>query len=65
MTVGIGCCFWGIVMAERLYELSPVERDRLIVKLRAQNWTLEQIARRVGMSRGGVSRALERIKNGD
>jgi transcriptional regulator of acetoin/glycerol metabolism len=52
-------------MAERLYNLSAAERDRLIATLRAKGWTLSKIAARVGMSRSGVLRALERIERGD
>jgi transcriptional regulator of acetoin/glycerol metabolism len=51
-------------MAERLYSLSAAERDRLIVALKAKKWSLSKIAARVGMSRSGVCRALERIERG-
>jgi lambda repressor-like predicted transcriptional regulator len=36
-------------------------RDRRISELRRQGWTLAAIADRVGMSEGGVSRALQRL----
>jgi hypothetical protein len=55
----------GVVVPERLYRLPAGERDRLIVALRKQGWSLARIGRRVGMSRGGVLRALERIERGD
>jgi lambda repressor-like predicted transcriptional regulator len=51
-------------MAERLYDLPTEERDRIIADLRAKGWTLQQIGHRVGMSRSGVSRALDRLENG-
>jgi hypothetical protein len=51
--------------AERLYSLSAADRDRLIVALRKRGWSLARIAARVGMSRSGVGRALERIERGD
>jgi hypothetical protein len=37
----------------------------LIVALRAKGWSLGKIAARVGMSRSGVLRALERVERGD
>jgi transcriptional regulator of acetoin/glycerol metabolism len=53
------------VMGERMYSLPAAERDKLIVALRAKRWSLAQIGKRVGMSRSGVLRALERIERGD
>lgn len=52
-------------MAERRYRMAAGERDRLIGVLRAQGCSLAVIGRRVGMSRSGVLRALERIERGD
>jgi lambda repressor-like predicted transcriptional regulator len=51
-------------MRERLYTLSAVQRDRLIVELRAKGATLREIGRRVGMDHSGVRRTLERIERG-
>jgi lambda repressor-like predicted transcriptional regulator len=51
-------------MRERLYKLSAVQRDRLIVELRAKGWTLRAIGQRVGMDHSGVRRSLERIERG-
>jgi DNA-binding Lrp family transcriptional regulator len=48
-------------MPERRYELGAHERDRIIVQMRAGGAPLSAIAARVGMSRGGVSRALTRL----
>jgi hypothetical protein len=48
-------------MAERSYDLPPHERDRIILTLRNKGYPLSVIAARVGMSRGGVSRALARM----
>lgn len=56
--------YW-FVAAERMYGLPAGERDRLVVVLRARGWSLARIAARVGMSRSGVLRALERIDRGD
>jgi hypothetical protein len=41
--------------------MNRATRDALIVHLRGQNWTLERIAARVGMTFGGVRSALQRI----
>lgn len=53
------------LMGERMYSLSAGERDRLIATLRGKGWPLGKIGARVGMSRSGVLRALERIERGD
>jgi hypothetical protein len=39
-------------------------RDERIIELRREGWTLQQIGDDVGMSKGAVSRALERIYSG-
>ena len=39
-------------------------RDSRIVELRCAGWTLAQIGAELGMTKGGVSRALERIYDG-
>jgi hypothetical protein len=44
--------------------LSSDERDRLIVSLKRKGWSAARIAGRVGMSKGGVQFALERITDG-
>lgn len=44
--------------------LTSDERDRLIVALRRKGWSATRIAARVGMTRGGVQFALERIAEG-
>ena len=49
-------------MPERRYELGRAERERLVAELRAKGWSLSQIGARVGMSRGGVSRVLDRLE---
>jgi DNA-directed RNA polymerase specialized sigma subunit len=48
----------------RFYALPAPERDRLVVALRQRGWTLKRIGRRVGMSGSGVSRSLQRIREG-
>jgi uncharacterized membrane protein len=52
-------------MPERRYQLGAHERDRIIVEMRAGGAPLSAIAARVGMSRGGVSRALARLRGDD
>lgn len=52
-------------MSERRYELGAQERDRIIVQMRVGGAPLSAIAARVGMSRGGVSRALARLRGDD
>jgi len=52
-------------MPERRYELGSHERDRIILEMRARGASLSTIGQRVGMSRGGVSRALARLLGGD
>jgi hypothetical protein len=44
--------------------LTPLQRDELIVAMRRRGFTYRVIARRVGMSPGGVLRALQRIGEG-
>jgi DNA-binding CsgD family transcriptional regulator len=44
--------------------LTPYQRDELILKLRRRGYTYRAIARQVGMSPGGVLRALRRIGEG-
>jgi hypothetical protein len=44
--------------------LTPYQRDQLIVQLRRRGYSYRQIAPRVGMSPGGVLRALQRIDEG-
>jgi DNA-binding CsgD family transcriptional regulator len=44
--------------------LTPYQRDQLIVALRRRGYTFRQIAPRVGMSPGGVLKALRRIGEG-
>jgi hypothetical protein len=44
--------------------LTAYQRDQLIVELRRRGFTFRQIAPRVGMSPGGVLRALRRIGEG-
>jgi hypothetical protein len=44
--------------------LTPYQRDQLIVELRRRGYTLRQIAPRVGMTPGGVLRAVRRIGAG-
>jgi DNA-binding Lrp family transcriptional regulator len=44
--------------------LTPTQRDEKIVELRRRGFTYRQIAPRVGMSPGGVLRALRRIGAG-
>jgi hypothetical protein len=44
--------------------LTRYQRDKMIVDLRRRGWTYRQIAPRVGMSPGGVLRALRRIGEG-
>jgi hypothetical protein len=44
--------------------LTPWQRDQRIVELRKRGLTYRQIAPRVGMSAGGVLRALRRIGEG-
>jgi AraC-like DNA-binding protein len=41
--------------------MSTHVRDRRISELRRQGWTLAAIADTVGMTEGGVSRALQRL----
>jgi hypothetical protein len=43
---------------------TELQRDALIVELRRRGFTYRAIARRVGMSPGGVLRALRRIGEG-
>lgn len=45
-------------------ELSPAQRDALIVRLKRRGFSDSAIAQQVGMSRGGVQFALERIAEG-
>lgn len=45
-------------------QLSPLQKDKLIVELRRRRWPLHKIAKQVGMSTSGVSRALDRIAQG-
>lgn len=45
-------------------QLSPAQRDALIVRLRAEGWSIRRIARRAGCSPNGVHTALERIGEG-
>jgi hypothetical protein len=45
-------------------EMPAHVRDDRIVELRREGWTLQQIGDDVGMSKGAVSRALERIYAG-
>jgi DNA-binding CsgD family transcriptional regulator len=52
-------------MPERRYQLGAHERDRIIVQMRAGGAPLSAIAARVGMSRGGVSRALAWLHGDD
>ena len=44
--------------------LTAMQRDDMIVDLRRRGFTYRQIAPRVGMSAGGVLRALQRIGEG-
>ena len=39
-------------------------RDERIVELRREGWSLAQIGAELSMTKGGVSRALERIYDG-
>ena len=48
----------------RWYTIPPLERDKLILQLRRAGWSYKRIAARVGMSESGVSRALDRIREG-
>jgi DNA-binding NarL/FixJ family response regulator len=48
----------------RFYAIPPVERDRMIMRLRRAGWTYKRIGVRVGMSESGVKRALDRIAMG-
>lgn len=48
----------------RFYSIPAQERDRMIIKLRRQGWTLKRIGRRVGMSESGVKRSIDRIRAG-
>lgn len=52
-------------MPERRYALGAHERDRIMTEMRAGGASLSVIAARVGMSRGGVSRALARLLGDD
>jgi hypothetical protein len=45
-------------------QLTPLEKDKLIVQLRQRRWPLHKIAKAVGMSTSGVKRALDRIAEG-
>lgn len=49
---------------ERFYQMPAAERDKLILELRAQGWTMRAIAKRVGMHHSGVERSLERMGRG-
>jgi DNA-binding NarL/FixJ family response regulator len=51
-------------MPGRWYALPAPERDRMILQLRRQGWTLKRIGKRVGMSESGVKRSLDRIRAG-
>jgi DNA-binding NarL/FixJ family response regulator len=44
--------------------MTAPERDAKIVELANRGWTMARIAKAVGMSRGGVEFALERIAEG-
>ena len=44
-------------------QITPLEKDKLIVQLRQRRWPLK-IAKQVGMSTSGVNRALDRIAAG-
>jgi transposase len=46
------------------YTMPAVQRDETIIALRRRGLTHKQIAKRVGMSESGVTRALERIRMG-
>ena len=48
----------------RWYPMPPVERDRMILRLRRAGWSYKRIGQRVGMSESGVSRAVQRIRDG-
>lgn len=46
-------------------EMSPVERDQLIVELRYRSrWSQQRIARYLGMTQPGICKALQRIAAG-
>ncbi|MDD7814454.1 hypothetical protein PP713_17960 [Mycobacterium sp. CSUR Q5927] len=45
-------------------QITPLEKDRLIVEPRRRRWPLHRIAKPVGMSTSGVKRALDRIAEG-
>ena len=44
--------------------LSPIERDELIVKLARQGYSQSKIARQLGVTQQGISKALKRIAEG-
>ena len=52
-------------MAERYYTMGAQERDKVILEMRGRGQSLSTIAKRVGMSRSGVSRALGRLLGDD
>lgn len=43
--------------------MSRTERDKRIVELRRQGYTLARIGREVGMSKNGVMQALRRVSD--
>lgn len=45
-------------------DLSPLERDELIARLRRSGWTIRAIAKHVGISPNGVHYALKRMDEG-
>lgn len=44
--------------------MTGVQRDELVVKLRAEGWKYREIADHVGMSISGVYTVLERVAEG-
>jgi DNA-binding MarR family transcriptional regulator len=44
--------------------LSPIQRDELIVELRRKGLSQSKIARRLGVTQQGISKALRRIAEG-
>lgn len=45
-------------------QLSADQKDAMLVTLRRRGWTLDRIAKHMGMSHGGVHAALKRIAEG-